>query len=275
MLELPESLCISKQIEQILVGKIISCVEVLHTPHKFAFFRGDEEELDEYLAGQLVTGATHRGGIIEIQTEDYIILLSDGAYPKYFEDKKKFPKNHQLALYFDDETAMFVSVQMYGFIMVYPADDCTEGYYISSSSKPNPLTDEFTYEYFKGLYDKAGGKKLSAKAFLATEQRIPGLGNGVLQDILWDAGIDPRFDMKGATEEDMLTLYNSVRKILKEMCEQGGRNVERDLFGQKGGYICQLSKNSLNEPCMKCGHEIHRAAYMGGTVYFCEKCQRR
>ena len=51
--------------------------------------------------------------------------------------------------------------------------------------------------------------------------------------------------------------------------------IEKDLFGNKGGYITQLSKNSLHEPCMKCGHEIHKANYMGGTVYFCEHCQRR
>ena len=55
--------------------------------------------------------------------------------------------------------------------------------------------NEYTFEYFWSLYP-GNHKKLTAKAFLATEQRIPGLGNGVLQDILWDAGIDPRFDMR-------------------------------------------------------------------------------
>ena len=96
-----------------------------------------------------------------------------------------------------------------------------------------------------------------------------------MQDILWDAGIDPRFNMQNATEEDFKTLYSSVKKILGEMVAQGGRDTERDLFGQKGGYITQLSKNSLHEPCMKCGYEIHKASYMGGTVYFCEHCQKR
>ena len=219
-------------------------------------------------------GATYHGGMVELETEDGMIAFADGAYPKYFEEKKKFPKNHQMAIYFDDETAIFVSIQMYGFILVFPKGECTEGFYISSSSKINPLEEGFTLEYFKGLYP-AGGKKLSAKAFLATEQRIPGLGNGVLQDILWDAGIDPRFDMRGATEEDFHVLYTSVRKILKEMCENGGRDTEKDLFGKKGGYITQLSKNSLFEPCMKCGCEIQKASYMGGTVYFCERCQKR
>ena len=82
------------------------------------------------------------------------------------------------------------------------------------------MSDEFTFEYFQKLYPSSG-KKLSAKAFLATEQRIPGLGNGVLQDILWDAGIDPRFDMRGAIEEDYRALYTSLKNVLKEMCEQG------------------------------------------------------
>lgn len=274
MLELPESYTISKQIHESLSGKIISYIEVLHTPHKFAFFKGDMDKYADYLEGQKIVGATYHGGMIEVQTEDSAIVFADGAYPKYYEDKKKFPKSHQMAIYFDDETAIFVSIQMYGFIFAFPKGECTEGYYISSSTKPSPLSDEFTFEYFKELYPSSG-KKLSAKAFLATEQRIPGLGNGVLQDILWDAGIDPRFDMREATEEDFRVLYTSLKKVLKEMCEHGGRDTEKDLFGNKGGYITQLSKNSLHEPCMKCGYEIHKANYMGGTVYFCEHCQRR
>lgn len=274
MLELPESYTISKQIEQALSGKIISSIEIMHTPHKFAFFHGEKEKFSDWLEGQRIVGATYHGGMVEVDTEDSMIVFADGAYPKYYEDKKKFPKNHQMAIYFDDETAVFVSIQMYGFISIYPKGECTEGYYISSSSKPSPLENEFTFDYFKSLYP-ANGKKMSAKAFLATEQRIPGLGNGVLQDILWDASIDPRFDMRDATEEDLRSLYTSVRKLLKEMCELGGRDTEKDLFGNKGRYNTQLSKNSLNEPCMKCGYEIHKANYMGGTVYFCEHCQRR
>ena len=274
MLELPESYTISGQIQKALAGKIISFVEVLHTPHSFAFFQGDVKGYGDLLEGQTVVGATYHGGMIEVDTEDCMIVFADGAYPRYYVDKKKYPKKHQMAICFDDETAIFVSIQMYGFILVFPKGKCTEGFYISSCSKINPLSDEFTFEYFKSLYP-GNQKKISAKAFLATEQRIPGLGNGVLQDILWDAGIDPRFDMRKATETDFMALYASIKKIIKEMCESGGRDTERDLFGQKGRYITQLSKNSLFEPCMKCGHEIHKASYMGGTVYFCENCQKK
>lgn len=274
MLELPESYTIAKQIRQALRGKVISSVEILHTPHRFAFFHGETDQFSAYLEGQMITDAAYHGGMVEIDTEDCMIVFADGAYPRYYEDKKKFPKNHQLAICFDDETALFLSVQMYGFISVYPKGACTEDYYLSSSQKPDVLGDDFTFSYFRGLYPEHG-RKLSAKAFLATEQRIPGLGNGVLQDILWEAGIDPRFDMRGATDEDMRRLYTSIRTCMKEMCERGGRDTEKDLFGNRGGYITNLSKNALYEPCMKCGHEIHKASYMGGTVYFCGHCQRK
>ncbi|MDE5867186.1 MAG: endonuclease VIII, partial [Lachnospiraceae bacterium] len=162
MLELPESYTISNQIEKNLAGKIISNIEVLHTPHSFAFFYGDIEKYGDLLEGQTVMNATYHGGMIEMDTEDCMIVFADGAYPKYYEDKKKFPKKHQLAIYFDDETAVFVSIQMYGIIFIFPKGKCTEGYYISSSSKINPLRDEFTFEYFRSLYP-GNHKKITAK----------------------------------------------------------------------------------------------------------------
>lgn len=274
MIELPESYTIAKQINEYLTGKVISYVEKSHTPHRFAFFNEDSDRFIENIEGQEIVGAVHHAGIIEVHTENRMLTLHDGAYPKYYADKKLFPKTHQLAIYFDDGTAVFVSVQMYGFIGVFPKGICEDGYYISSVTKPDPLSEGFTLGYFKSLYP-IGKKKLSAKAFLATEQRIPGLGNGVLQDILWEAGIDPRFDMVNASEDDYVALYNAIEIILQKMCEDSGRDTERDLFGNNGNYISQLSKKSLFEPCMKCGTEIQKANYMGGTVYFCEKCQKR
>ncbi|BBF44047.1 formamidopyrimidine-DNA glycosylase [Lachnospiraceae bacterium KM106-2] len=272
MLELPESFTISQQIEKGLMGKKIASIEVGHSPHRFAFFKGDQEKYDERLEGQIIEGACSHGGLVEIDTKDTMIFLGDGAYPRYYE-KGKRPKKHQFLIEFEDETAIAVSIQMYGEIGVYPIDTCDDEYYLSSVSKPSPLSKKFTYSYFRGLYED--GRKLSAKAFLATEQRIPGLGNGVLQDILWNAGIDPRFDMRKAEEKDFQNMYEAIRSILEAMCKAGGRNTERDFYSSPCGYITQLSKNSLHEPCMKCGYEIQKAAYMGGTVYFCEHCQKR
>lgn len=114
---------------------------------------------------------------------------------------------------------------------------------------------------------------MSVKALLATEQRIPGLGNGVLQDILYQAGIHPKRKLDTFVEKDIRKIYESIRTVLGEMVEQGGRDTEKDFYGNEGNYITYLSKKTYLTPCPKCGYEISKAAYMGGTVYYCEKCQ--
>lgn len=75
-------------------------------------------------------------------------------------------------------------------------------------------------------------KNPSLKAFLATEQRIPGLGNGVLQDILYEAGMHPKRKLKSLSDTDIKTLYDSVKGTLKVMTDSGGRDTEKDLAGK-------------------------------------------
>jgi formamidopyrimidine-DNA glycosylase len=66
-------------------------------------------------------------------------------------------------------------------------------YYLAAKEKPSPLDDEnFDEAYFLQILTAEETIKLNLKAALATHQRIPGLGNGVLQDILWHAKLSPR-----------------------------------------------------------------------------------
>ncbi len=81
---------------------------------QICFFNNEAGRYGEALEGQSITGAVFRGGMVEINTEDSLIVFYDGAYPRYCEDRTKFPKKHQFAIYFDDETGIFVSIQMYG-----------------------------------------------------------------------------------------------------------------------------------------------------------------
>lgn len=64
---------------------------------------------------------------------------------------------------------------------------------------------------------------ISLKAFLATEQRIPGLGNGLLQDILFHAKMHPKRKINTLSTEDKERLFKSVKEKISEMTEKGGR----------------------------------------------------
>ncbi len=59
-----------------------------------------------------------------------------------------------------------------------------------------------------------------------------------------------------------------------DMARQGGRDTEKDLFGNFGGYITLMSKNTVGKACPVCGGLIQKQAYMGGSIYFCPSCQK-
>ena len=191
---------------------------------------------------------------------------------RYLEAAEKRPDKHQLLLEFDDGSAMSCSVQMYGGIFAFEKDTGDDFYYNTAKEKPSPYTDTFDSCYFDSL--RQGVKqKLSVKAFLATQQRIPGFGNGVLHDTLWNARIHPKRKLETLTDSDMEALYNSIKSTLKDMRDGGGRDTERDLFGNPGGYRTILSSKTLAHPCLVCAGTLKREAYLGGNIYFCPECQ--
>ena len=57
------------------------------------------------------------------------------------------------------------------------------------------------------------------------------------------------------------------------MIKAGGKDTDKDIFGNCGGYTTKVSSNTLGKPCERCGEPIVKEAYLGGVVYYCPKCQ--
>ncbi|MEA4846571.1 MAG: endonuclease VIII [Clostridiaceae bacterium] len=272
MIELPESRNLAHQINETLKGKKIQNVTANKSPHKFAWFTGDPQSYHSLLAGRNILSATAHGGMVEIQADDIRLIFCDGTNIRYFFLGEKLPEKHQLQVEFEDFSSLVCSVQMYGALWVL-GEGQTEGYNECARNKPNPLSDDFNERYFQSLFTDQDGK-LSAKAFLATKQRIPGLGNGVLQDILFNARIHPKRKMNTLSDNELTSIYNAVKNTLFEMTVNGGRDTERELFGCRGGSSTILSAKNVDKPCSVCGSAIIREAYLGGNIYFCPKCQK-
>lgn len=274
LIELPEAKVLAEQINQNLVGKAIISVVANNSPHRFAWFHGEPADYDHLLRDKAVNSAAAYGGLLEVSVDDMRLLFGDGVALRWLAPGTKRPEKHQLLVELTDGSALIASVQMYGGLWAFPADEFDNPYYLTARAKPSPLEEQFDHSYFSGLQNEATRRK-SAKAFLATEQRIPGLGNGVLQDILWNAHIHPRRPMDSLADQELDDLFTAVKTTLREMFECGGRDTEKDLFSRRGGYVTRLSKNTLNYPCPACGGAIKKEAYMGGSVYYCSVCQRQ
>jgi formamidopyrimidine-DNA glycosylase len=274
MLELPEAVTVAEQIHQTLQGKRIMNVNANRSPHKFAWFYGEPQNYHDLLIEKTIEKATSYGGLVEIVAGDARLLFGDGVNLHYYAPGEKLPAKHQLQVEFEDFSSLVGSVQMYGGLGAFPDGQLDNPYYLIARQKPSPLTEQFDYGYFESLLPHEKLNSLSAKAFLATEQRIPGLGNGVLQDILWTARIHPKRKIATLADAELSKLFQSVKSVLAEMTTQGGRDTERDLYGCPGGYQTILSKNTAGQPCPVCGTTIKKEAYLGGSIYCCEGCQR-
>ncbi len=275
MLELPEALSIAGQIRKELSGKKITKVITGHTPHKLAWFYGDPEGFEGLLQGKTIDGAVGYGGLVEIEAGTVKMLFGDGVNLRYHQKGEPRTKKHQMLIEFEDDTALSASVQMYGGLGAFLDGNLDNPYYLVAREKPSPLTESFDDKYFADMISAPEAQKLSAKAFLATEQRIPGLGNGVLQDILYHSGIHPKRKIDSLTENERARLFKSIKTVLSQMAGQGGRDTEKDLYGRPGGYQTSLSKNTVGQACTRCKGTIKKESYLGGSIYYCDGCQRQ
>lgn len=274
MLELPEVVTLSKQISHTLVGKTITQVFNATKPHRFTFYNNDPLKYGKLLVGRTILSSGGYGIFVDFCLSDGVTMnIADGVIVRHYHSGNRIPSNYQLLLTFDDESFLVFTVAMYGFINVYQGDDIDNKYYAISRNSLSPLSEQYTESQFDKLFYDAK-KSLTAKALLATEQRIPGVGNGVTQDILFNARIHPKQKVLKLSDTRKEIFFNSLKGTLMNMTLKGGRDTQTDLYGKCGEYKTILSAKTWKNPCPRCGGMFVKEAYLGGTVYYCSQCQQ-
>ena len=273
MIELPEARVIAKDLRKEILNKMIVDVRGNFTDHKFTFYHEDPNQYKSFLVGKKVTKINDRNYYIEIEIEDYLLLFRDGANIRYYNNLQDFPEKSKLLIEFNDGSFISTTTSMYCFIGVFKKNEQVDNLYYNLELKGIGALDKaFTFDYFKNLADEHS--KLSIKAFLATEQRILGLGNGILQDILFNAKLHPKRKV-GTLEADQLkNLYLAIQNTIQKMIDGDGRDTEKDIYGKNGKYQTILSSKTYKNGCQLCHGEIKKEAYLGGSIYYCPGCQK-
>ena len=274
MIELPESIVLASQIRSTLIHKTIAKVIVNASVHKFAFFSMDAKRYPTLLEGLTITDADAYGGQLEIVLGDVRLYFGDGACPHYVQAKEDLPEKYQLLLQFTDDSFLYVSVAMFGMMYLLTDENRRSPYIDIAMQKPSPLSEAFDLDYFKAII-RSCPDNLSLKAMLATEQRIPGLGNGSLQDILFYAKLHPKRRKSTIDDAQVIQLYDAMRATLRKMADQGGRTTEKDLFRNFGGYVPILYAKTVGKSCPACSATIVKEPYLGGSITYCPQCQKQ
>ena len=238
MLELPEVLTVAKQLDEKLNGKKVLQVLPPTKAHKFCWFSAEPVAFDKALRGSRAEVTKGFGIFVEITFDTgYHLCFNDGINCR-LAPYAEVPKDYQLLIEFEDDLKLVFTVGMYGGLVLHN-DGVVNEYYGKSLAYISPFQPEFA-AYYQKLLAKSK-PNLSAKAFLATEQRFPGIGNGTLQDILYAAGIHPKRKIGTMTDAEKENLQLCIVRVLDEMTKAGG--------------------------------QIVKEAYLGGSVYYCPICQ--
>lgn len=275
MIELPEALTISGQMNKELEGRRIAYGNRGNSSHKFAFSSGSSEEYEAIFRGKTIGGSRgHGSAILTLIKPDYLLVLGGGGERILFhESERTLPKKHHLLLHFEDGAYLTVTVQGWGSTLLLPQADAGKHPHVNEG-RTTPLSNGFTWEFFRQLFDQVDkNSKTSVKYFVISEPGVCGIGNGCLQDILFHAGLHPKRRVVETTEAERRALYAAIQDTLQQMVDLGGRDSEVDLYNRPGGYRRILDSRTVGQPCPGCGVLIEKAQYLGGAIYFCPTCQ--
>jgi formamidopyrimidine-DNA glycosylase len=274
MPELPEVETIVRSLAPGLRGRTVDRAELLFKPLLRQAPRGGLA----VLAGRRVLGVRRRGKMALIEFEGdlalvfhlkmtgQLLLAARGAGPP--------DKHTRLVVRFRDgrPELRFRDVRKFGFLLCLsgqPESRCQE----LSSLGPEPL--DLPLEGFRRAVRRRKGR---TKSLLLNQSVIAGIGNIYADEMLFEAGINPRTPAGALTEADLARLWESMRKVLAQAIEAKGSSLRDyvDAEGRAGRFqFSHKVYGRQGEPCVRCGATVKRVVVGGRGTHFCPRCQRR
>lgn len=283
MPELPEVETIKRQLKEKVLGHKILKIEVL----KLKQFRGDQQRI----IGARILDVRRRAKNIIIDLDDKLHLLIHLKMTGQliFSDKNnKYGGGHPIApfglsvpnkythirIYFTDKSKLYYNdVRQFGWMKVLDEIELKKEF---EKFGPEPLDKEFDFNI---LNERIKSKNnMPIKIALMDQSVIVGLGNIYANELLFNAGIDPRRKVKTLTKKELEKIFNAINIVLKKAIKYQGTSADDyvTLEGEKGHYDEKLwIYDKKDEKCPnKCGGIIEKIKLGGRGTYFCSKCQK-
>jgi formamidopyrimidine-DNA glycosylase len=273
MIEIGEVVPLARQMHAELSGKRVAECARGNTPHKWVFFNPEFDERAPQVRGAAISEVIGVGKAIytSLDSGHRLMLGEIGGRIAYQAPGDPLPAKHHFVLRLADGSALSLAVQGWGFVALLNADEPPPEW---AASGDDPLSPEFTLDRFMAIWrEHPEREKGTMKAFLVSRPRIAGIGNGHAQEMLFRAGIRPDRKMRDVSDDEARAPCEAIVDTLREAAELRGRDTERDLYGEPGGYVVSVDKRASARPCRRCGGGIVGVKLLGGTSYYCQGCQ--
>ncbi len=175
------------------------------------------------------------------------------------------PSKHTRAIFnFEKGTLYFNDMRKFGWVMINPGFVKTLG--------PEPF-DLNTSKFLKLLKNVKG----PIKSAIMNQVVISGVGNIYANDALWEAKINPQIPSHKLQGEQIKTLLEKIKLVLREGIKYGGATAANyvNLHGLGGHYQDHFrTYNREGLPCLRCKTKIEKVVLGGRGTYYCPECQR-
>jgi len=275
MIELPEAATIARQMNETLAGRRITSVTIAEDRPKFMFANENLADYDTRLVGTTIVASRPSGKWILSQLDRGPILLLGEMFGRirYVPPEAALPKKAHGVVTFDDGGRLVATIQAWGGFLVLTPEELAE-HPFAGDQGPSPIDRSFTVDCLcQALDERTDWNRKPIKAFLVHEGNVAGIGNGYLQDILFRARLSPKRKVPEIDDAGRERLHRAIVDTITEAIRLRGRDTEKDLFGEPGGYVPILDRRAAGKPCPECGTPIEKISYLGGSCYLCPQCQ--
>lgn len=270
MAELPEIMILTHQMSQELLEKEFESVEVLQEK----CLNMEIEVFTKNLMGKKIIGVHNRGKWIFIKLSGNSNLLLNpgmGADFLYYDNGKDRPEKYQCRFHFKDQSGFTCRFWWFGHVEFIQDNELTN-HKPTRDIATSPLDGDFTLKHFRGLIKG----RSQIKNLILNQEKIGGIGNVYIHDILFGAKIHPKRPVNSLTEEEINNIYKIMKKNLKTALNKHGLAYEMDFHGVKEGYYREdfLIAYKEGEPCPTCGNIIEKIKTGSTSSYICPHCQK-
>jgi formamidopyrimidine-DNA glycosylase len=266
MPELPEIASRAREMQKELTGKTIKEIEVLQPK----CLNVSRKKFVGALTGAKLLETTYHGKwLFTRMTKGYLLINMGMGGELLLVDRKSMPEKWRVAFHFKDKTTLAVNFWWFGYTH-YAAEDKLDKHAMSAKLGPNAI--DVTLPKFREML---AGRKGAVKSFLLNQERIAGIGNAYVHDILFLAGLHPLRKIDTLTDDEVKALWNGIAKGLKPSLRKRGAFYERDLRGRRGGFKMKdiLVGYREGKPCPVCGGKVVKIRTGSTASFICPKCQ--
>jgi formamidopyrimidine-DNA glycosylase len=266
MPELPEILSRAKEMKQNLLGRTITCVQVLQPK----CLNVAEDEFRAGLESATIQDVDYHGKWIRVKTDRGWLLLNLGMGGEItLTSRDKLPEKYRLLFDFQDGASLAINFWWFGYAHYMPLNGL-ESHAPTAKLGPNAI-DLPAEHLHKALKGQRGG----IKAFLLDQSKIAGIGNAYIHDILFLAKLHPKRKIDSLRDDEIQTLSAAIERGLRPSIEMNGAFYETNLFGEKGGFPMEAILVGYREgqPCPTCGTTIEKIKTGSTSSFICPTCQ--